>query len=202
MITNILAWLASLIIKVISNSGYLGITFLMALESACLPIPSEIIMPFSGYLVVLGEFSLLLVILGGTIGNLLGSIIAYWIGAYGGRPFIERYGKYILIKKEELDRSQRFFEKYGSLSIFFARLLPIVRTFISFPAGIAKMQFWRFCLYTLVGSLFWSVLLSYIGVFLGENWRAVEVYFRKFDWLVLILLVIFIFVFLYKRVKK
>lgn len=202
MITNILAWLASLIIKVISNSGYLGITFLMALESACLPIPSEIIMPFSGYLVVLGEFSLLLVILGGTIGNLLGSIIAYWIGAYGGRPFIERYGKYILIKKEELDKSQRFFEKYGSLSIFFARLLPIVRTFISFPAGIAKMQFWRFCLYTLVGSLFWSVLLSYIGVFLGENWRAVEVYFRKFDWLVLILLVIFIFVFLYKRVKK
>lgn len=202
MITDIFSQIASLIIKIISDSGYLGVTLLMALESACIPIPSEVIMPFSGYLVALGEFSLLLVIFWGTIGNLLGSIIAYWIGVYGGRPFIERYGKYVLLRQGELDRAQRFFEKYGGLSIFFARILPIIRTFISLPAGIAKMPFWKFCFYTFIGSFFWSALLSYIGVFLGENWEVIGVYFKKFDWLILILLVVFIFVFLYKRIKK
>lgn len=202
MIINILSWLASLIIKIISGSGYLGIMVLMGLESACIPIPSEIIMPFSGYLVTTGRFSLFWVIIFGTIGNLFGSIISYWVGVRGGRPFIEKCGKYILIRKEELDKSQRFFEKYGALSVFFSRLLPIVRTFISFPAGIAKMRFGKFCLYTLVGSLFWSALLSYVGVFLGENWEAIASYFRKFDWLILILLIVLIIFWLYKKNKK
>jgi len=202
MITGIFSQLASWVVKIISDSGYLGVGFLMTLESACLPIPSEIIMPFSGYLVVLGRFSLWFVIIWGTIGNLLGSIIAYSIGFYGGRPFIERYGKYVLIRREELDKSQRFFEKHGSLSIFFSRLLPVIRTFISFPAGISKMPFWKFCLYTLIGSLFWSALLSYIGVFLGENWKSLEVYFKKFDWLILILLIIFVVYFIYKKFKN
>lgn len=199
MITNILAWLVSLIITIISVSGYLGITALMLLESACLPIPSEIIMPFSGYLVTTGRFSLLLVIIFGTIGNLVGSIIAYGVGVYGGRPFIEKYGKYILIKREELDKAQRFFDKYGNSSIFFSRLLPIIRTFISLPAGIAKMRFWRFCIYTLIGSLFWSALLAYLGIFLGENWKSIEIYFRKFDWLIIILLIILVIYFIYKK---
>src|SRR4030043_627778 len=201
MISDILAQLANFIIKIISDSGYFGITFLMALESACIPIPSEIIMPFSGYLVALGRFSLLAVIFWGAIGNLIGSIIAYWVGVFGGKPFIERYGKYVLIRKEELDRSQRFFERYGGLSIFFSRLLPIIRTFISFPAGIAKMPFIRFCLYTFVGSLFWSAVLSYIGVFFGENWEVIGAHFRKFDWLILILLIIFILLFISKNLK-
>ena len=154
------------------------------MESACIPIPSEIIMPFSGYLVATGKFSLWLVIIFGAIGNLLGSIVAYAIGAYGGRPFIEKYGKYILIRRDELDRAQKFFEKYGNLSIFLSRLLPIIRTFISLPAGIARMKFWKFCFYTLIGSLFWSGLLAYIGVFLGSNWQSMEIYFRRFDWFI------------------
>jgi len=201
MIAEILSQIAALIIKVISDSGYLGITFLMTLESACIPIPSEIIMPFSGYLVALGRFSLLAVIFWGAIGNLIGSIIAYWVGVFGGIPFIERYGKYVLISKEELDRSQRFFERHGSLSIFFSRLLPIIRTFISFPAGIARMSFSRFCLYTFVGSLFWSAILAYVGVFFGENWEVVGAYFRKFDWLIVILLVFVVIYFAYKKLS-
>jgi membrane protein DedA with SNARE-associated domain len=201
MITNILAWLAFLIIKIISVGGYLGITALMLLESACLPIPSEIIMPFSGYLVTTGRFSWFWVIILGTVGNLLGSLVAYGVGIYGGRPFIEKYGKYIFIRKEELNNTQRFFEKYGNLSIFFSRLLPVIRTFISLPAGIARMHFGKFCLYTFIGSLGWSVLLTFLGVFLGENWKIIEIYFRKFDWLIGILLVVGIIYFLYKKFK-
>ena len=202
MITSILAWLASLIIKVISGSGYLGITVLMALESACIPIPSEIIMPFSGFLVATGKFSLWLVILWGAIGNLVGSIIAYGVGFYGGRPLIAKYGKYVLLKQEELDKAEKFFGKYGNLSVFFSRLLPIIRTFISFPAGIARMKFKKFCFYTFIGSLFWSAFLAYIGLFLGENWEVISVYFRKFDWLIIILLVFGISYFIYKKFKN
>ncbi len=174
----------------------------MALESACLPVPSEIIMPFSGYLVAIGKFTLWPVIIWGAIGNLIGSIAAYFIGIYGGRAFIKKYGKYILLSQEELDKSEKFFKKYGSLSIFFSRLLPVIRTFISLPAGIARMPFWKFCFYTLIGSLLWSVLLTYIGVFLGENWHAVEVYFRKFDWLIGILILFAIGYWLYKKIKN
>jgi membrane protein DedA with SNARE-associated domain len=128
-----------------------------------------------------------MVVLWGTVGNLFGSIIAYYAGFYGGRPFIERYGKYILIDKEDLDGSQKFFEKYGSPSIFFSRLLPVVRTFISLPAGISKMSFWKFCFYTFIGSLPWSVLLAYIGFFFGENWEVLGKYFHKFDWAILVI---------------
>jgi membrane protein DedA with SNARE-associated domain len=201
MIASILSWLATLVIKVISGSGYLGITGLMALESACVPIPSEIVMPFAGYLVTAGQFSLLWVIIFGAIGNLIGSIIAYWVGVYGGRPFIGKYGKYLLIKKEELDKADKFFTKYGSLSVFFSRLLPIVRTFISLPAGIAKMPFWKFSFYTFIGSLFWSAVLAYIGVFLGSNWQNIEIYFREFDWLIGILLLVGIIYFIYKKIS-
>ncbi|MDP2947681.1 MAG: DedA family protein [Nanoarchaeota archaeon] len=202
MIATILAWLANLAITVISSSGYLGITGLMTLESACIPIPSEVIMPFAGYLVTIGEFSLFWVIIFGAIGNLIGSIIAYAIGFYGGRPFIEKYGKYILIRKEELDRADIFFKKHGSLSVFFSRLLPIVRTFISLPAGIAKMPFWKFSFYTFFGSLFWSGILAYIGVFLGGNWRSLEVYFKKFDWAIGVLLIVGIVYFIYKKLRN
>lgn len=174
----------------------------MALESACLPIPSEIIMPFSGYLVAIGKFALWPVIIWGAVGNLIGSIIAYFVGIYGGRAFIKKYGKYILLSQEELDKSENFFKKYGSLSIFFSRLLPIVRTFISLPAGIARMPFWKFCFYTLIGSLPWSAFLTYTGIFLGENWRSIEVYFRRFDWLIGILIIITISYWLYKKLKS
>lgn len=202
MISDILAQVANFVINIISDSGYFGISFLMTLESACIPIPSEIIMPFAGYLVAVKKLSLIWVIIWGAIGNLTGSIIAYWVGVSGGRSFILRYGKYILLKQEELDKAQRFFDKYGSFSIFFSRLLPIIRTFISLPAGIAKMAFWRFSLYTIIGSLFWSTLLTCIGLFLGENWKSVETYFQRFDWAILILLVVSILFFVYKKIKK
>jgi len=202
MIGNILAWLAGLVIKVISGSGYLGIAGLMTLESACIPIPSEIIMPFAGHLVTTGRFSLFWVIILGAIGNLIGSIVAYAIGFYGGRRVVEKYGKYILVGSEELDRADRFFHKYGNLSVFFSRLLPIIRTFISLPAGIAKMRFWRFFSYTFIGSLLWSTLLAYIGFFLGSRWQEIEVYFRKIDWLVGILLIIGIIYFVYNKLIK
>ncbi len=201
MIYSIFAWIGSFIVNVISALGYPGVAGLMALESACIPIPSEIIMPFSGYLVAVGKFSLWLVVLSGTLGNLIGSIIAYFVGYYGGRPLIEKYGKYILISPHDLDRAENWFKKYGSASVFFARLLPVVRTFISFPAGVAKMPFGKFCLYTTAGSLPWSFLLAYIGIVLGENWQSIEVYFRKFDWLIIILVGLFIGWWLYHKLK-
>ncbi|HUT96331.1 MAG TPA: DedA family protein [Candidatus Paceibacterota bacterium] len=202
MITDVLTWLAALVIKVISVSGYLGITGLMTLESACIPIPSEVIMPFAGYLASTGKFSVFCIIILGAIGNLIGSIIAYVIGLYGGRRLVEKYGKYILINKEELDRADNFFHKYGNLSVFFSRLLPIIRTFISLPAGIAKMPFGKFSLYTFIGSLFWSAILTYIGVFLGNKWQIIEVYFRKIDWLIGILLMVGIIWFIYGKIEK
>lgn len=202
MVADVLAKVADLVIKIISDSGYFGITSLMAIESACIPVPSEIIMPFAGFLTVSGKLSLWLVIVWGAVGNLIGSMIAYAVGAYGGRPFIEKYGKYVLLGKDELDKSQRFFTKYGSVSVFFSRLLPIVRTFISLPAGLSRMPFIRFSVYTFIGSFLWSAFLAYIGVFLGENWQSIEVYFRKFDWLILVLIVGFLSLFIYKKIKK
>jgi membrane protein DedA with SNARE-associated domain len=202
MIYDLLTHISSFIVNVISSLGYAGITALMALESACIPIPSEIIMPFSGYLVWEGRFVLLSVILWGTIGNLIGSIIAYFIGIYGGRPLIEKYGKYILISSHDLGLAERWFKKYGNISVFFSRMLPIVRTFISVPAGVARMPFWKFCFYTFAGSLPWAFILTYVGVIMGENWSGIEVYFRKFDWLIVILVGLLIGWFIYKKIKK
>lgn len=201
MIYDLLAFISSSVITVISASGYFGIMFLMALESACIPIPSEVIMPFSGFLVFSGRFSFWLTVFWGAIGNLFGSVLAYLAGYYGGRPVIERYGKYIFISKKDLEGAQEWFKKYGSVSVFFSRMLPVVRTFISLPAGISKMPFWKFCIYTLLGSLPWSFLLTYAGVITGENWSSLEKYFRKFDWLILILIVLAGAIFIYKKVK-
>jgi len=192
MITTILVWLANLITEVISQTGYGGITFLMALESACIPIPSEIIMPFSGSLVFEGRFIFWQVVLWGAIGNLIGSIAAYLVGYYGGRPLIEKYGKYLLISFHDLEKADQWFNKYGQSTVFFSRLLPVIRTFISLPAGISRMDFKKFSFYTLAGSLLWSFVLTYAGVIMGKNWTALEIYFRKFQWVIggLIVLVI------------
>ena len=181
MIADILSWLSSIIISVISTTGYTGVFFLMVLESACIPIPSEIIMPCSGFLVSEGRFVLWQAVLWGALGNLAGSIIAYWVGAWGGRRLIEKYGKYILISGRELELADKWFTKYGQSTVFFSRLLPVVRTFISLPAGIARMDFKKFCVYTLLGSLFWSFFLAYAGLIAGENWDRLKVYFHKFD---------------------
>ncbi len=189
MVTEFFSWLSSIIIEVISATGYFGVTFLMLLESACLPVPSEIIMPFAGFLVWQGKFSLGTVIFWGAVGNLLGSIIAYVVGFWGGRKFIERWGKYFLISIHDLELSDQWFKRFGQAIVFFGRLMPIVRTFISLPAGIAKMDFKKFCFYTFLGSLPWSFFLAYSGVIMGENWESLKNYFHKFDIVIAIFII-------------
>ena len=181
MVSVILSWLSLAIINIISTTGYLGIFGLMALESACIPIPSEVIMPFSGFLVWEGRFELAPVILWGALGNLAGSVSAYWVGAWGGRRLVEKYGKYTLVSSHDLALADSWFAKYGQITVLASRLLPIVRTFISLPAGIARMPFKKFCAYTLLGSLPWSFVLAYAGLIAGENWDFLKIYFHKFD---------------------
>ena len=197
-----LALVSTFIINLISSWGYGGVFVLMALESALIPIPSEIIMPFAGFLVWEGTFSFMTVVLWGALGNLAGSIIAYFLGFYGGRPLLEKYGKYILISHKEIELADNWFKKYGNFSIFISRMLPVVRTFISLPAGIARMPFWKFSLYTFLGSLPWAFFLTYLGIISGENWKNLEIYFRKFDWLIIIIIIAAIGWWLYNKRKN
>jgi len=180
--TGLIEWGVNLILDLISNTGYLGIFFLMALESATLPVPSEIVMPFAGYLVYSeGEMSLLGVILAGSVGCTVGSIAAYAVGYYAGRPLILRNGKYILLREKHLVSAEKWFAKYGDKATFIARLLPVIRTVISLPAGIAKMNFKKFVLYSFIGSVPWTAVLAYIGYWLGSEWRNVSGVFRELD---------------------
>ena len=181
MIANLMTAIAGFIIATISRLDYWGIALLMGIESACIPLPSEIIMPFSGYLVFQGKLALWAVAVAGAVGCVLGSLVAYWIGAVGGRPLIERYGKYVLISHRDLDLAERWFARHGDITIFIGRLLPVVRTFIAFPAGVTRMALGRFVIYTFLGSLIWCWLLGWIGVKLGENWNTLGVYFHRFD---------------------
>ena len=168
----------------IAHTGYPGVLLLMALESACIPIPSEAIMPFAGSLIVTDPsrgFNLHTLAFVGAAGNLLGSIVAYWVGRIGGRPFLEKYGKFLLIRKRDLDKSELFFQKYGEVTALFSRVLPIVRTFISLPAGISRMNFPKFCIYTFVGALPFCYLLTWAGVKLGQHWDQVHAWLQKAD---------------------
>jgi membrane protein DedA with SNARE-associated domain len=180
MSEKIITLLVEFVTYVIGAGGYAGIVALMGLESACIPLPSEIIMPFAGYLVYLGHFNLFWVATVGAVGCNLGSLIAYWIGAKGGRPLVERYGKWVLMSHHDLDLMTGFFLKYGSIAVLLARLLPVVRTFIAFPAGIAKMPQWRFHLYTFLGSWPWCFGLAYAGMKLGEKWHTDPRFYAAF----------------------
>jgi membrane protein DedA with SNARE-associated domain len=181
MIANLLKLLSGFVIWVISTSGYGGILLLMAIESACIPLPSEVIMPFSGYLVFTGRFHLLAVATVGALGCNLGSAIAYWVGAHGGRPLVEKYGSWIFLSRRELDWADHFFQRYGDITVFVSRLLPVVRTFIALPAGVARMPLARFHLYTFVGSWPWCLGLAWLGMKAGEHWDYLGKYFHKFD---------------------
>ena len=172
MSEKILALLFEFITHTIQAGGYAGIVVLMGIESACIPLPSEIVMPFAGYVAFLGQFNLYWVATAGALGCNLGSVVAYWIGARGGRPLVERYGKWVLMSNHDLDAMTRFFSKYGSITVLVARLLPIVRTFIAFPAGIAKMNQVRFHIYTFAGSWPWCFVLAYAGKALGRHWNT------------------------------
>ncbi len=202
MFEKILEPIAQWIISVISSLGYGGIVLTMTIESACIPLPSEIIMPFSGYLVTTGRFTLFWTGVAGALGCVIGSVLAYGVGIWGGRPFLEKYGKFVLISHRDLDNADRFFKKYGDLSIFISRLLPVVRTFISLPAGIARMNFTKFVIYTFLGSFPWCLGLAYIGKVMGENWELIRVYFRQADVLIGVLIVLGVVYFVYRHVRK
>jgi len=172
MFEKILGALAAFVIAVISWGGYGGITLLMAIESACIPLPSELIMPFAGYLVSTGQFNLFLAATAGALGCNLGSIVAYEVGKRGGRPVAERWGKYLLIGADELDAADRFFARWGNLAVLVGRLLPVIRTFIAFPAGVARMPLIPFHLYTFIGSWPFCLGLAWIGMKLGDQWNS------------------------------
>ena len=187
MIARIIEFLSGIIVATISWLGYSGIVLLMAIESACIPLPSEIIMPFSGYLVFKGELNLWLVGIAGAVGCVLGSLVAYWVGSKGGRPLIEKYGRYVLVSRHDLDMADRWFANHGEIIVFVSRLLPAIRTFIAFPAGVARMNLKRFVLYTFAGSLPWCLGLAYIGQKLGEKWNqddTLKTWFHRFDFLI------------------
>lgn len=198
--------LASFIINFISTSGYFGVFFLMLIESALIPMPSEVTMPFSGFLVTQGIFNFWLIVLAGTLGNLIGSIAAYSLGFWGEdhvvRFLIRKYGKYILISEHEYERSERWFRKYGELIVFTSRLLPAVRTYISLPAGIAKMNLTKFVLYTTLGSFIWSLILAYIGVILGSRWTSLSSFFHAFDAIIVIAAVIMLGWYIKRKIKR
>ncbi|PYS83837.1 MAG: alkaline phosphatase [Acidobacteria bacterium] len=187
MVARIIEILSAFIVATISTLGYAGVVLLMAIESACIPLPSEVIMPFSGYLVHTGRFNLWAVAVAGAAGCVVGSLVAYWAGKYGGRRFIERYGRFVLISRGDLDLADRWFARYGEIIVFASRLLPVVRTFIAFPAGVARMNLSRFTLYTFLGSLPWCLGLAYVGQILGEQWDkndSLKTWFHRFDFLI------------------
>jgi membrane protein DedA with SNARE-associated domain len=197
LITSVSAW----VVGVIAALGYGGIIVLMAIESACIPLPSEITMPFAGYLVATGRFNLQLVALAGALGCLLGSYAAYYVGASGGRWLLEHYGRFVLITPHELEIADRFFDRWGGPTVFWSRLLPVVRTFIALPAGVSRMRILPFTLYTLAGSYLWCLALAFAGMELGDHWRALGPYFHRFDSAIAVLLIVIAGLAVYRRLS-
>lgn len=201
MISQLLIVLTDFIIHVIGVLGYPGVFLLMFLESCGIPLPSEATMPFAGFLVSEGRMNFILLVVIGTVANLLGSILAYEIGRRGGRPLIEKYGKYFLISKHDLDIADRWFSKRGELMVFVGRLLPVVRTYISFPAGISKMNLGRFSFYTILGCLPWSILFAWLGVKLGENWPLIREKLHNFDLAIVVIIVLAIVLYVWRHLR-
>jgi len=205
MTERILAWLVQMITHVIDVGGYAGIVGLIVLNSGGIPIHSELIMPFSGYLAYLGRFNLALVATAGTVGCNLGSAIAYWIGAKGGRPLVMRYGKWVLMSQHDIDRMSWFFNRYGSIAILVGRMLPVVQTFVAFPAGIVRMPRLRFHIYTSIGSWIWYFALAWAGMKLGEAWHTdprLKEIFDRFHLVVEIALAAAIVWFVWSHLKR
>lgn len=198
----ILGSVSSFIMVSIAGWGYLGVFLIMVVESSNIPIPSEITMTFAGYLTSLGKFNFELIILVGALGNLGGSLFSYLLGRHLGRPGVLKYGKYFLVHQKELDRAQKWFDKFGIGSVFLTRMLPIVRTFISFPAGIAKMNIGLFSVYTFAGCYVWCTLLVLLGRKFGQHWQDILQYFRRLDYLVLMFIGIGIVYVINKLIKR
>jgi len=191
MINALIHFLGNIAMTIINKLGYAGIALAMGIESANIPLPSEIIMPFSGFLVSTGKFTLLGAVLAGSIGGTIGSLLSYALGFYGGetliRKLIKKYGKYLLIFEYELDEAQEWFQKHGQLVTFTARLLPVIRTFISLPAGISKMDVKKFTFFAFLGTFIWTLPLTYLGKKLGDNWNTLGKYFHNFDVAIVVL---------------
>ncbi|MGB9636797.1 MAG: DedA family protein [Thermoplasmata archaeon] len=193
---SLVAFMMEFIVSLIVCIGYPGIFMLMLFESACIPIPSEVIMPFAGFAsspaYAGNRFDIYLVSLAGALGNLAGSLVAYYFGLYVGRAGVLRYGKYFFVTEKHLKQAEEWFEKYGEIAVFAGRLLPVIRTFISLPAGIAKMNVWKFSLYSFVGSIPWCVTLAFLGYLLGEHYTLIIEYGAYLDYAVLTIIVIFL----------
>lgn len=217
MLANLTSTLTTLITNLYISTGLLGIVVAMAIESCCIPLPSEIVMPIAGILVSQATvqrhlpgtspgfplfLNLVLVALAGSIGCLLGSIAAYGIGYAGGRPLMLKYGRYVLISQHDADKADRFFQRWGSATAFFSRLLPVVRTYISLPAGIARMPFVKFCIYTFLGSFPWCLLLAYVGSVLGNNLDKLGPIFHSLDIVILVLVVALVALYILRHIRN
>jgi membrane protein DedA with SNARE-associated domain len=205
MLDQVISALVAWIIGVISAGGYFGVVILMAIESACIPLPSEVIMPFAGYLVSIGQLSLVGVATMGALGCNIGSTVAYFVAAKGGRRAFERWGAYVLVSSAELERAEHFFARYGAITVFIGRLLPVVRTFIAFPAGLARMPMMKFQIYTFLGSWPWCFGLAYIGLLLGARWNSDPTFrrlFHQFNAVVVLLLAALLAWFVWARWRE
>jgi membrane protein DedA with SNARE-associated domain len=201
-IIEILRPIVESITSIISTMSYPGIFFLMILESALIPIPSEIIMPFSGFLASTGKLSSVGVVLAGTFGNLVGSILTYYLGINVGRAFLIKYGRYVFFKKEHLELTENLFKRYGDKVSFVGRLLPGIRTYVSLPAGIGKTKFTKFVIYTFLGSIIWNSMLTYVGMKLGSNWKNIDKYSIYLDLAAVIAIAVFLIWFVYNSRRK
>ena len=202
IITGIFGFIGSFALSTISQLGYAGIFFLMMLESMIVPVPSEFVMPFAGFLVAQGSFNWILVILVSTLGSITGSLLFYYIGKTGGHTLVQRYGKYVLVNLEDIKKTEAWFTKRGDLTIFVARLIPVVRHLISLIAGIGKMNVRKFTIYTILGAALWNGILTYLGILLGQHWAEVSQYMENLDLIILLLLIIGVLYFVYRHLKR
>ncbi len=202
MLSNLISVIIDFVVNTISDAGYIGVAVLMAIESAAIPLPSEIIMPFAGFLVHAGQFTLIGAALAGAIGSVIGSWLIYYLALKGGRPLIKRYGHYVLISERDLDRADWFFKRFGAWATFIGRMLPVVRTYISVPAGVARMPFWPFTFAAFTGSFIWSYFLAFLGLKLGENWAELHEKFRGFDVIVVAVIAIALIWYIYHHFSK
>jgi membrane protein DedA with SNARE-associated domain len=205
MLSNLTEFIVQNLTSIIESYGYFAVFILMTAESALIPIPSEITMPFAGFLAGSGVLNFWLVVFVGALANLFGSLLAFWLGKYKGeewtRDAIRKWGKWLLIREKDFDLAKKWFLNHGQWIAFGSRLLPVVRTFISLPAGISKMNVTKFALYTFMGSLLWSGFLAFIGLKLGENWQALEPFFRKFQFVIVIGFILLAIAYVYKHIK-
>jgi membrane protein DedA with SNARE-associated domain len=199
---QILGQIGIFAVNVISSLGYFGVFVLMVLESMVFPMPSELVMPFAGFIAYQGKFNFWLVIFFSSLGSIVGSLLSYYAGKYLGNPFVIRYGKYFLLNIDDLKKTERWFSKKGESTIFVARLIPVVRHLISIPAGIAKMNLTKFCVYTLIGAAIWNSILAYLGYILGKNWMLVRQYSEPFSVAAAFIILLGTVYFIYKHFKK